>query len=72
MTTTIKDIYTGKLDARNEVLNPNNNFYKSFIMPPSVDMEELINGDKFFIKGFNFSLFWTPFSLKYKYLLFFK
>ena len=31
MTTTIKDIYTGKLDARNEVLNPNNNFYKSFI-----------------------------------------
>lgn len=52
MTTTIKDIYTGKLDARNEVLNPNNHFYKSFIMPPSVDMQELINGDKFFIKGY--------------------
>ena len=50
MTTTIKDIYTGKLDARNEVLNPNNNFYKSFIMPPSVDMKELINGDKFLLK----------------------
>lgn len=50
--TTIKDIYTGKLDARNEVINPNNFFYKSFIMPPNVDIEELISGDKFFIKGY--------------------
>ena len=50
--TQIKDIYTGKLDARNEVSNPQNNFFKSFIMPPSVNLSDLIDGDKFFIKGY--------------------
>ncbi len=49
---TIKNIYTGKLDARNEVMKPNNNFYKSFIIPPNLDIEDLINDDKFFIKGY--------------------
>lgn len=48
----IKDIYTGKLDARDEVQKTKENFYKSFIFPPNFELDELILGDRFFIKGY--------------------
>lgn len=52
MQTKIKDIYTGKPDARDEVMQPNSTFFKSFIMPPNFEIEDLIAGDKCFIRGY--------------------
>ena len=52
METRIKDIYSGKPDARDEIMQPNSTFFNSFIMPPNFDVEELISGDKCFIRGY--------------------
>ncbi len=52
MKTKIKDIYTGKPDARDEIMQPDSTFFKSFIMPPNFELDDLINGDKCFIKGY--------------------
>ena len=48
----IKDIYCGKPDAKDEIVNPNNKFFESFILPPNFDVDELVKDDKFFIKGY--------------------
>lgn len=48
----IKDIYCGKPDAKDEILNPNNKFFESFILPPNFDIDDLVKDDKFFIKGY--------------------
>lgn len=52
MDTRIKDIYSGKPDARDEVMQPNSTFFKSFIMPPNFEIDDLISGDKCFIRGY--------------------
>lgn len=48
----IKNIYCGKPDAKDEITNPNNRFYDSFILPPNFVIEDLVLDDKFFIKGY--------------------
>ncbi len=50
--TRVKDIYSGKPDARDELSTPNSQFLKSFIMPPNFDINDLLRGDKCFIRGY--------------------
>ncbi|CAK7010729.1 hypothetical protein [Tissierella sp.] len=50
---TVKDIYIGKADAKDEIISQQSDeFFKSFVMPPNFDFEGLINGDKIFINGY--------------------
>ena len=50
---TVSDIYTGKTDARNEVLyDTYDKFSKCFVMPPNFDIDRLINAEKCFIRGY--------------------
>lgn len=49
----VKDIYIGKPDARDEVTTEGEeNFIESFVTPPQFDFEGLINGSKYFIRGY--------------------
>lgn len=49
----IKDIYAGKPDARDEIdTNQVENFQKSFIVPPELPIDSLLDGQKFLISGF--------------------
>lgn len=52
MNTKVKNIYSGKPDARDELSAPNSSLFKSFIMPPTFDIEDILNGDKCFIRGY--------------------
>ena len=52
MHTRIKDIYIGKPDARDEIMDPNSSFFNSFIIPPNFEIDDLIHGDKCFIRGY--------------------
>ena len=48
----IKDIYSGKPDARDEATLDNEDFLKSYVMPPNFDLEGLLYGDKCLITGY--------------------
>ena len=51
--TTVKDVYIGKPDARDEVeFMGAEKFIQSFVMPTNFDMSGLINGDKCYISGY--------------------
>lgn len=52
MGTKVKHIYSGKPDARDELSMPNSSFFKSFIMPPNFSLEDILTGDKCFIRGY--------------------
>lgn len=48
----IKDIYSGKPDARDEATLDNDCFLKSYVMPPNFDLNGLLYGDKCLITGY--------------------
>ncbi|NMM64635.1 hypothetical protein HBE96_18675 [Clostridium sp. P21] len=51
--TTVKDIYIGKPDARDEInFEGYENFIKSFVMPPNFDFNGLLKGNKCFVRGY--------------------
>lgn len=52
MNTKVKNLYSGKPDARDELSTPNSPFFKSFIMPPNFELEDILEGDKCFIRGY--------------------
>ena len=52
MQTKVKNIYSGKPDARDELSMPNSPFFRSFIMPPNFEFEDFLEGDKCFIRGY--------------------
>lgn len=48
----IKDIYAGMPDAKDEIMSgQTDNFLASFILPPELDIEKLLNGQKYLISG---------------------
>lgn len=50
---TVNDIYVGKPDARDEVIfDGYDNFIKSFVVPPNFDENELLLGNKCFVRGY--------------------
>lgn len=49
----IKDIYAGMPDAKDEIMSgQTDNFLASFILPPELDVEKLLNGQKYLIMGY--------------------
>lgn len=48
----IKDIYSGKPDARDEATLDNECFLRSYVMPPNFDLNGLLYGDKCLITGY--------------------
>lgn len=52
MNTKVKNLYSGKPDARDELSTPNSPFFKSFIMPPNFELEDILEDDKCFIRGY--------------------
>ena len=50
--TRIKDIYSGKPDARDEATLDSKNFLNSYVMPPNFDLDGLLKGDKCLISGY--------------------
>lgn len=49
----IKDIYAGLPDAKDEIITgQTKNFLASFILPPELDVEKLLNGQKYLIMGY--------------------
>ncbi len=50
---TVKDIYIGKPDAKDEIISQKSDeFLESFVIPPNFDFEKLISGDEIFINGY--------------------
>lgn len=50
---TVKDIYIGKPDAKDEIISQKSDeFLKTFVVPPNFKFEDLIDGDKIFINGY--------------------
>jgi hypothetical protein len=51
----IKDLYLGEVDAKNELLKQKrvggDEFFRSFSIPRRVDLDEFVNGQKYFIYG---------------------
>ena len=53
MKPSIKDIYAGMPDAKDEVFSDKSDrFFESFIVPPGLPIEKLITGEKFFVSGY--------------------
>ncbi len=50
--TRIKDLYSGKPDARDEATLNNEHFLSSYVMPPNFDMDGILRGDKCLISGY--------------------
>ncbi len=50
--TCIRDIYSGKPDARDEKMLSNENFLGAYVMPPNFDLDGLLREDKFLISGY--------------------
>lgn len=49
----IKDLYTGKPDAKDEIESGKlKEFVDSFILPNNFDMDRVINGDSYFLTGY--------------------
>lgn len=49
----IKDIYAGMPDAKDEIMSGQaSNFLASFILPPELDIDSLLNGHKYLITGY--------------------
>lgn len=42
--TRIKDLYSGKPDARDEATLNNEHFLSSYVMPPNFDMDGILRG----------------------------
>lgn len=50
---TIKDIYAGMPDAKDEVAtNQSEKFFESFVIPPELPVENLLDGRKFLVAGY--------------------
>lgn len=50
---TIKDIYAGMPDAKDEInTEQSDKFYESFVIPPGLSIENLLDGKKFLIAGY--------------------
>lgn len=50
---TIKDIYAGMPDAKDEInTNQIGNFLSSFVVPPALPIDSLLDGRKYFISGY--------------------
>ena len=53
MPVTIKDIYAGKLDARDEANgSTTSKFIESFVIPPGLSLDDLLNGNKHLVSGY--------------------
>lgn len=53
MKPSIKDIYAGMPDAKDEVLSDKSDlFFESFIVPPGLPIEKLISGEKYLVSGY--------------------
>lgn len=53
MPTTIKDIYAGMPDAKDEIsTNQIDNFLGSFVVPPALPVDNMLEGKKFFVSGY--------------------
>lgn len=51
--TTIKDIYAGMPDAKDEINTEQaDNFFASFVVPPELPIDSLLNGKKFLVAGY--------------------
>lgn len=49
----IKDIYAGMPDAKDEIMSGQaDNFFSSFILPPGLPVDSLLNGKKYLITGY--------------------
>ena len=48
----IKDIYAGMPDAKDEIETYDNEFYASFILPPELPVDKLLDGKKFLVSGY--------------------
>lgn len=49
----IKDIYAGMPDAKDEInTGQSTNFFASFVVPPALPVDHLLNGSKFLISGY--------------------
>jgi hypothetical protein len=49
----IKDIYAGMPDAKDEIMSGQaENFFASFILPPGLPIDSLLNGKKYLITGY--------------------
>ena len=49
----IKDIYAGMPDAKDEIMSGQaDNFFASFILPPGLPIDSLLNGKKYLITGY--------------------
>lgn len=49
----IKDIYAGMPDAKDEInTGQAENFFASFILPPELPVDSLLNGKKFLVAGY--------------------
>jgi len=52
-TTTIKDIYAGMPDAKDEInTDYPDKFFESFIVPPGLQTDKLLSGQKFLVAGY--------------------
>lgn len=50
---TIKDIYSGKPDAKDEInFDGLSGFIKTFIIPQNIDLDSLLKGNHCFISGY--------------------
>ena len=50
---TIKEIYAGMPDAKDEInTGQANNFFESFIIPPGLSIDDLLSGKKFLVTGY--------------------
>lgn len=51
---TIKDIYAGMPDAKDEInTGQAEKFFASFIIPPALPVDNLLNGKKFLVTGYS-------------------
>ena len=49
----IKDIYAGMPDAKDEIAtNQGKKFFESFIIPPELPIDSLLDGRKFLVSGY--------------------
>lgn len=50
---TIKDIYAGMPDAKDEFITEQaGNFFAGFVVPPELPTDNLLNGKKFLVAGY--------------------
>ena len=68
--TTIKDIYAGMPDAKDEIsTNQIGAFLGSFVVPPELPVDSLLDGRKFLTKESERLLFFTICKMKFKIVM---